>query len=97
MRYHVVWALARKSQLIGGFYEEPVRTGLYGLLDSPSEAEETVPGSRARMERIGSVSSRIWRKRRSCLRRHPRSVPQPLESNGGCSRIDLGVRDVAMP
>ena len=53
MRYHVVWALARRPELIGMFYAEPDRTGLYNFLDSLSEAEQDDPGFCARMDLIG--------------------------------------------
>jgi hypothetical protein len=55
MRYHVVWALARRPELIGMFYAEPDRTGLHDLLDSLSEAERADPGFCARMELIGKL------------------------------------------
>jgi hypothetical protein len=55
MRYHVVWALARRPELIGMFYAEPDRTGLYDLLDSLLEAERADPGFCARMELTGQL------------------------------------------
>ena len=55
MRYHVVWALAHRPELIGMFFAEPDRTGLYDLLDSVSEAERAAPGFCARMDLIGEL------------------------------------------
>ena len=55
LRYHVVWALARRHELIGMFYAEPDSTGLYDLLDSLSEVERVDPGFCARMDLIGEL------------------------------------------
>jgi tetratricopeptide (TPR) repeat protein len=55
LRYHVVWALARRHELIGMFYAEPDSTGLYDLLDSLSKVERVDPGFCARMDLIGEL------------------------------------------
>jgi hypothetical protein len=55
LRYHVVWGLARRPELIGMFYAEPARTGLHDLLDSLSDVERVDPGFCARMDLIGEL------------------------------------------
>ena len=57
LRYHVLWALARRPELIGMFYAEPDASGLYNLLDSLSEVERADPSFCARMERLGDAIS----------------------------------------
>jgi len=54
-RYHVVWALARRPELIGMFYVELGGWGFHTLLDSLSEAERIAPGFCKRMERLGDL------------------------------------------
>ncbi len=48
VRYHVVWALARRPELIGAFYSEPGLAMVYDLLDSLSEIQHVDPGFCAR-------------------------------------------------
>jgi hypothetical protein len=55
LRYHVLWALARRPELIGMFYSEPDCTGLYNLLDSLADVQRTDPGFCARMDMLGEI------------------------------------------
>ena len=55
LRYHVVWALARRQELIGMFYAQLDSTGLYDLLDSLSKVERVDPGFCSRMDLIGEL------------------------------------------
>jgi tetratricopeptide (TPR) repeat protein len=74
LRYHVVWAVARRPELIGMFYAEPDRTGLYDLLDSLSDVERVDPGFCARMDLIGEVILVDLEEAWKLLDRTPRSV-----------------------
>jgi tetratricopeptide (TPR) repeat protein len=74
LRYHVVWALARRPELIGMFYAEPDRTGLYDLLDSLSDVEQVDPGFCARMDLIGELIFVDFEEAWKLLDRTPGSV-----------------------
>jgi tetratricopeptide (TPR) repeat protein len=74
MRYHVVWALVHRPELIGMFYAEADRTGLYDLLDSVSEAERAAPGFCAGMDLIGELIFVDLEEAWKMLDQTPRSV-----------------------
>jgi hypothetical protein len=96
LRYHVVWALARRPELIGMFYTERDGTGLYNLLDSLSEVERADPGFCARMERLGDAISldleEAWKLlERTARRAQPSRVSSPAR-DGAYKRHRLRTR-----
>lgn len=74
MRYHVVWALALKAELIAMFYAERNHTGLCNLVGSLSEAEQADPGFCARIELIGQLIFSDLEQAWKLLEQAPRSV-----------------------
>jgi hypothetical protein len=74
LRYHVLWALARRPELIGMFYAEPDSSGLYNLLDSLSEVQQIAPDFCACMERLGDAISADLEAAWKLLEQTPSSV-----------------------
>jgi tetratricopeptide (TPR) repeat protein len=74
MRYHIVWALAQKRELIGMFYAQADVCGLYDLLDSLSEVQRIDPSFCARMECAADVISADLEEAWKLLDATPRAV-----------------------
>ncbi len=55
-RYHILWALARKPEMLGSFYAEPGLNQLYDLLDSLADVQLSDPGFCARMDVVDELS-----------------------------------------
>src|SRR6266404_1487143 len=73
-RYHIVWALARKPELLGAFYSESGLATLYAFLDSLSEIQHVDPGFCARMDMLRTLIYADLEEAWKLLERTPRSV-----------------------
>jgi hypothetical protein len=73
-RYHIVWALARKPELLGAFYAESGLATLYDLLDSLSEIQRVDPGFCARMDVLHDLTYTDFEEAWKLLERTPRSA-----------------------
>jgi hypothetical protein len=74
MRYHVLWALAHRPELLGMFYAKSDHAGLHNLLDSLAEAERADPGFCARIELIEQLIFSNLEQAWKLLEQAPRSV-----------------------
>lgn len=54
-RYHIVWALARKPDMLGAFYAEPGLDFMFSFLDSLANVERSEPGFCARMDALAKL------------------------------------------
>jgi tetratricopeptide (TPR) repeat protein len=54
-RYHIVWALARKPEMLGSLYAEPGLDFMFSFLDSLENVEHCDPGFCARMDALGQL------------------------------------------
>jgi tetratricopeptide (TPR) repeat protein len=74
VRYHIVWALARKPELLGAFYAESGLATLYDLLDSLSEIQRVDPGFCARMDVLHDLIYTDFEEAWKLLEMTPRSA-----------------------
>jgi hypothetical protein len=54
-RYHILWGLARKPEMLGSFYAEPGLDPMNDLLDSLADVQLNDPGFCARMDVVGDL------------------------------------------